>query len=193
MNLPPREKAIELLKKYNPSEADMNHYLESEAIMEALAKRLGENGDYWGRVGLLHDVDWTLTKDNYVEHGSRAPKILNEAGYDEEFIENVISHIYGFELIPKFANKKRTKKIEYCLAAGETLTGLIHAYALMRGKKISNMEVKGLRKKFKDKTFASGCDRNIIKEVENVGLTLDEFFALSIEAINNIKNEVNLE
>ena len=78
------------------------------------------------------------------------------------------------------------------MAASETLTGLIHAYALMRGKNISEMEVKGLKKKFKDKTFAAGCDREIIKEIENLGISLDEFFELAIEGIKKIKDDVGL-
>jgi len=187
-----REQAIELLKKYPQEESDMNHYLESETIMRALAEKFEEDGEYWGMLGLLHDVDWALTKNEVAEHCIKVEGILKNAGFDEEFIQIIQSHGYGHEVIPKFKDKQRTEKIEYALAASETLTGIIYAYALMRGKKISDMEVKGLKKKFKDKAFAANCDREIIKEIEKTGLTLDEFLELSINAIKKIKDEIGL-
>ncbi len=194
-NLPiTREQAIELLKKYNSPEdkPDWNHFLESEAIMKELAKKLGENEEYWAMLGLLHDVDWGLTKKNTKEHLTKAPEILKQAGFDEKFIKNIVSHGCGFECAG-LKDKKRQEKIEYALAASETLTGLIHAYALMRGKRISDMEVSGLKKKFKDKAFAAGCNREIIKECENLGIGIDEFLGIGIEGIKNLKNQIQLE
>ena len=82
--------------------------------------------------------------------------------------------------------------MEFCLASAETLTGIIYAYALMRGKRISDMEVKGLKKKFKDKTFAANCNREIIREIEKAGLSLDEFFGIAIDGIKSIKGDVGL-
>jgi len=187
-----REEAISLLKSMSQTEQDMRHYLESEAIMKALAERLGEDIEYWGLLGLLHDVDWALTKDNVKEHCIKAVKILKEKGFSDEFIKTVQSHGYGYEEIPALKDKRREKKVEHALASAETITGLIYAYALMRGKKISDMEVKGLKKKFKDKSFAGNCNREIIKEIEKVGLSLDEFFELSINAMKKIKEEIGL-
>ncbi len=193
MNLPiSREKAVEILKKYPQLNSDMNHYLESEAIMRGLAKKFGEDENYFGMLGLLHDVDWSITKDNWAEHTIKAEKILKEAGFDEKFIQIIQSHAYGHKDIPVFSEKQRTEKIEFALAAAETLTGLIHAYALMRSGKISDMEAKGLKKKFKDKAFAAGCDRRIISEIEKTGISLDEFFEVGIESIKKIKEEVGL-
>jgi len=186
-----REQAIELLKSYDQKESDFNHYLESEAIMRELAKKLGEDVEYWGMLGLLHDVDWALTKENTKEHGGKAKEILSGLGFDSEFIQIIESHIYGYADSELFKNKKREKKIEFALAASETLTGLIYAYALMRGKKISDMKVKGLKKKFKDKTFAAGCNREIIKEAENF-MSLDEFLEIGIEALKKIKGDIEL-
>lgn len=186
-----REQAIELLKIHNNDASDWNHFLESEAIMRELAKKLGEDEEYFGMLGLLHDIDWGLTKHDTTLHLTKAPEILKEAGFDEEFISNLVSHGCGFECAG-LKDKKRQKKIEFALAASETLTGLIHAYAIMRGKKISDMEVSGLKKKFKDKAFASGCNREIIKECENLGLTLDEFLTIGIEGVKKIKDEVGL-
>ena len=188
-----RDQAWELVKKHNSNDRDLIHYLESEAVMRELAKKLGEDEEYWGVLGLVHDIDWGLTKDNDESHLTKAPEILKEVGFDDEFIEIVLSHGYGFSELPHLADKKRTEKIQYALAASETITGLIHAYALMRGKRISDMEVKGLRKKFKDKAFAAKIEREIIREAENLDLGLDEFFQIAIDGIKNIKEDVGLE
>jgi putative nucleotidyltransferase with HDIG domain len=187
-----RDQAIELLKSMPQSEADFNHYLESEAVMQSLAEKFGENKEYWGMLGLLHDVDWALTKENWSEHCMKAAEILSKSGFDNEFIKIVQSHGYGFEIIPALKDKKRTEKIEHALAAAETITGLVYSYALMRGRKISDMDSSGLKKKFKDKKFAANCNREIISECQQIGLTLDDFFDISIKAINNIKNQIGL-
>ncbi len=186
-----REEAINLLNSFPQEKSDKNHYLESEAIMRGLAKRLDEDVEYWGMLGLLHDVDWGLTKDNVTEHLTKAPEILKERGFSDEFIETVVSHGYGFDCAG-LSDKERTKNIEYCLAASETLTGIIYAYALMRGGMVSDMQVKGLKKKFKDKAFAANCNREIIREIEKAGLTLDEFFEIAIREISEIKEIIGL-
>jgi len=192
-NLPmTREQAWELVKKHNSHEQDLIHYLESEAIMRELAKKLGEDEEYWGMLGLVHDIDWGLTKEDVSTHLTKAPEILKEAGFDQEFIDVVISHGHGFD-VAGLKDKKRTEKIQHALAASETLTGLIHTYALMRGKKISDMQAKGVKKKFKDKTFAAKVSREVIRESENLGLTLEEFFEVGIEGIKKIANDVGLE
>jgi len=188
-----REQALELIKKYNSHPQDIIHYLESEAVMGQIAKELGEDEDYWAMLGLLHDVDWGVTKDNVETHLTKMPGILKEAGFDDEFIETISSHGYGFHELPHLADKARTKRIEYALAASETITGLVHAYALMRDGFVSNMEASGLKKKFKDKTFAAKIERGVILEAEKLGISLDEFFAIAIEGIKNIKDEVGLK
>ena len=187
-----REQAWELVKKYNSHEQDLIHYLESEAVMRELAKKLDEDEEYWGMLGLIHDIDWGITKENTEKHLTKAPEILKEAGFDDEFIDVILSHGYGFD-IAGLKDKKRNEKIQHALAASETITGLIHAYALMRDGRVSDMEAKGLKKKFKDKTFAAKIDRDIIKECEQLGLTLEEFFEVAINGIKNIKEEVGLK
>jgi putative nucleotidyltransferase with HDIG domain len=195
-NLPiSREQAWELVKKYNTHEQDLIHYLESEAVMKELAKYLGlseEEIEYWGMLGLLHDIDWGITKNNVETHLTKAPEILKNAGFDDKFIEILVSHGYGFKELPHLSNKERTEKIQHALAASETITGLIHAYALMRGRKISDMNASGLKNKFKDKTFASKIDRNVILEIEKLGIPLEEFFNIAIEGIKKIKDKVGL-
>jgi len=186
-----REQAWELIKKYNSDERDLIHYLESEAVMRGVAEKLGEDIEYYGMLGLLHDLDWGITKDDPKIHLTKVSEMLKEVGFDDEFIQIIISHGYGFDCAG-LKDRKRSEKIEFILAASETLTGIIHAYALMRGKRISDMEVKGLKKKFKDKNFAAGCHRDIIIEIENV-MPIDELLEVGIEAIKKIKNDVGLE
>ncbi len=186
-----RNEAWELVKKYNSEQSDLNHYLESEAVMRELAEHLGEDVDYWGMLGLVHDIDWGLTKENVKEHLTKAPQILKDAGFDEKFIEIIVSHGYGFDCAG-LLDKKRSEKIEHALACSETITGLIHSYALMRDSRVSDMEVSGLKKKFKDKKFAAGVDREIIKECENIGLSLEEFMQIAISGIRKIAEKVGL-
>ena len=187
-----REQALEILKKFPQQQSDMNHYIETEAIMRALAEKFKEDTEYWGMIGLLHDVDWAVTKDNPSEHLSKTSEILKKYGFNDEFIETVLSHGWGYDIISQYKDKKRNKKIQYSLAAAETITGIIYAYALMRGRKISDMDIKGLNKKFKDKSFAANCNRDIIKEIEKTNLNLEEFFQISIDALKNIKQEIGL-
>ena len=98
MSLPiTREKAWELVKKYNSDPGDIRHYLESEAVLRQLAERLGEDVEYWSMLGLLHDIDWGITKENVPTHLTKAPEILRHAGFNEEFISTLVSHGYGFE------------------------------------------------------------------------------------------------
>jgi predicted hydrolase (HD superfamily) len=197
MDLPiTREQALELIKKYNSSEQDLIHYFESEAVMRELANHLGlekEEVEYWGMLGLLHDIDWGITKDNVETHLTKMPSILKEAGFDDKFIGIILSHGYGFDELPSLKNKKRTERIEHALSASETITGLVHSYALMRGRKISGMEAKGLMKKYKDKTFAAKVDRDIIKGIEKIDLNIEEFFEIAIRGIQKIAKQVGLE
>ena len=193
MNLPmTRDEAWELVKQYNKKQPNLCHYLESEAIMKALARKLGEDEEYWGMLGLLHDIDWELTEDNIQTHLTKAPELLKQAGFDDEFISIVLSHGYGFDCAG-LLDKKREKKVEHALAASETISGLIYAYALMRGRKISDMQAKGLKKKFKNKAFAANCRRDIIREAEELGLELSEFFQIAIDGMKRIKEGFGLE
>ncbi len=187
-----REEAIAWLKNMPQFDSDMNHYLETEAIMGALAEKFGEDREYWGMLGLLHDVDWVFTRNDWSKHCIKAVELLKEKGFDSEFIENVQSHGYGYDKIPLLKDKKRNSKIQHCLIAAETLTGIIYAYALLKGKRISDMDGNGLKKKFKDKRFAANCNRELIKEIEHAGLLLDVFFTLSIESIRKIKDQISL-
>jgi len=178
-----REEAFVLLKGMNPDDANMLHYIETEAVMRQLDEKFAEDTEYWGMLGLLHDVDWSLTKNNQEEHCMKAKEILSKKGFSEQHIQIIQSHGCNCEQIPPLKDRQKTQKIEFTLASAETVTGLIYAYALMHGKSISGMEPSKLKKKFKDKGFAAGCNREIIGEIEKTGLTIDEFFAIAIDAM----------
>jgi len=186
-----REEGLKLIKKHNKKETNLNHYLESEAVMRKLAAKLNQDVESWGMLGLMHDIDWELSENDSKQHLVKAPKLLKEAGFADDFVDAVLSHGYGFECAG-LQNKKRTKKIEHALACGETVTGLVHAAALMRPEKIKGMKIKSLKKKYKDKRFAANVSREIIQECKKLGLEVDEFLELAIEAITEIAPEVGL-
>lgn len=185
--------AQELLDKYITDNITRLHLIETEAIMKALAKHLGEDEEKWGIIGLLHDIDWDLTKDNNKKHCVKAVEILKEAGASEFLVESIISHAYAHEAIPEYKDKKREGKLQHCLAAAETLTGLIIACALVQpDKKLASVKLKSLKKKFKQKAFAAKCDREIILECEKAGISSDDFLKIGLESLQKISNEVGL-
>lgn len=187
-----REQSYELLKKNLKDQKNILHSIESEIIMQALARRLGQDEEKWGLLGLLHDIDWEVIGDKTEDHLTKAPGILREAGFDNEFIETVVSHGYGCSCAG-LQDKKRSREVEHALACAETVTGLIYAACLVRpDKKIANMEFKSLKKKFKDKSFAANCNREVIRECEQLGLELDEFLQLSLDAMKSIADEIGL-
>ena len=151
-----REQAWELLKKYNKEPFHLQHALTVEGVMRWYAKELGyaAEEDFWGITGLLHDIDFELYPE---EHCKKAPELLREAGVGEDMIYAICSHGYGIcsEEEPKL-------EMEKVLFASDELTGLIWSCALMRpSKSTMDMEVKSLKKKFKDKKFAAGCSRDM--------------------------------
>jgi len=197
-----KQQADELIEKYITDPVTKLHCVESEAIMHALAKHFykGENSavaeamaDKWGIIGLLHDIDWELTKNDQQRHCVKAEKILKNAGASEFLIETVISHGYANDMIPSLQDKERSTKIQYCLVAAETLTGLIIASALMQpDKKLASVTLKSLKKKFKTKGFAARCNRELILECEKAEIPLDEFLKLGLEALQGISDKLGL-
>lgn len=186
-----RDEALKFLKKYTKKTANLHHYFESEAVMRALARYLGEDQEYFGMLGLLHDIDWEITESDTTKHLTKAPELLKEIGFDEEFINIILSHGYGCDCAG-LKDKKRAHKIEYALACSETVTGLIYATALMRPNKIDDLTVKSVQKKMKDKKFAANVDREIIKECEKIGVSLDKFLEIAINAMKDIASDIGL-
>lgn len=185
------EAAYNLLTLHMKDPANLNHSREAEVIMRALARKFNEDEDYWGNLGLLHDVDWEYGE---ASHCKKCREILSQAGFDEEFIETIISHGYGFEACgPELAAKKRETKLQHLLAAAETITGLIYASALVRpDKKLASVEVSSIKKKMKDKSFAAKVNRDVIKECEQAGIPLDEFIDMSLRAVKEIAAEIGV-
>lgn len=163
-----REKALALLKEYNESQALVTHGLAVEAIMRHYAAKAGEDVEYWGCVGLLHDVDYEKYPE---EHCKKAVEILQAAGYDEAFIHAVVSHGYG--LVSDVEPQLYMEKVLYTV---DELSGLINATAIMRpSRSVMDLEVKSVKKKFKDKKFAAGVNREVILDgCQRMGAELDE-------------------
>ena len=151
------QQAKDLVAKYITDDITRYHCLESEAVMRGLAKHFGEDEEAWGIIGLLHDIDWCLTKDDTSQHCLKTAEILKSAGGTDFLIETIQSHGYeledhGFVGPKEFIGKKRTTKIQYALAAGETITGLIVASALVQpDKKLASVGVASVLKKFKNR------------------------------------------
>lgn len=181
-----REEAMTLLKKYNTEAFHIQHALTVEGVMRWYAKELGyaEEEEYWGITGLLHDIDFELYPE---EHCQKAPELLAEGGVGEDMIHSVCSHGYGI-----CSDVEPEHEMEKVLFAADELTGLIWSAALMRpSKSVMDMEVKSLKKKFKDKRFAAGCSRDVIRDgAERLGWELDELFEKTILAMRSCEAEI---
>ena len=166
---PDRPAALALLRKYNSESFHIQHALTVEAVMRWYAQDLGygEEADFWAIVGLLHDVDFEKWPE---EHCKKAPELLAEIGCDEDLVHAVCSHGYGL-----VCDVEPAHEMEKVLFAADELTGLIGAAARMRpSRSVSDMEVSSLKKKFKDKKFAAGCSRDVIKAgAERLGWELE--------------------
>jgi hypothetical protein len=168
------------------------HCRESEVVLRALARHFGEDEELWGIAGLLHDIDFDKTKNDIKNHGVLCKQILKDAGVSDDLINVIISHVYGTDC-GDYAGKMRETRFEHALAAGETVTGLIYAYGLMRpDKKLANAEVSSIKKKFKDKAFAAKVNRDVIRECEKIDLTLDQFFQITLDGVKGIASEIGL-
>ena len=181
-----REDAFELLKKYNKDDFHIHHGVTLECVMGYMAKKHGytEDTDFWSRCGLLHDIDFEMWPD---EHCKKAPELLKEAGIEDDMIHAIVSHGYGI-----CSDIEPEHEMEKILFAVDELTGLIGAAALMRPSKTTkDMELKSLKKKFKDKKFAAGCDRDTIKRgAEQLGCELDTLLAEALEAMQACEDEI---
>jgi len=187
------DQAKQLVDKYITKDITKLHLIESEAIMRALARHFNQDEDKWGIIGLLHDIDWDLVKTDPKQHTIKAVKILKDAGASKYLIDTILSHTYGCADCGQNQDKKRTSLVEHCLAAAETITGLIIATALVQpDKKLNSVKLSSLKKKFKQKSFAANCNRDIIMECEKIGFNLDQFLEISLKALQNISDQLGL-
>ena len=180
-----RNKAWELLRKYNADKFHLRHALTVEGVMRYFASKLGYDAEYWGIVGLLHDIDF----ERYPEqHCIKSPELLQEGGFGDDVIHAVCSHGYALTV-----DVKPEHEMEKVLYAADELTGLIWAAAEMRpSKSVQDMELKSLKKKYKSKNFAAGCSREVIERgADMLGRELDDFLYETILAMRSCEQEVN--
>lgn len=174
-----RERAWELLTQYNKDAFHLRHAVTVEQVMDWYARQLGyaDEADFWGTVGLLHDIDFELWPE---EHCIKCRELLEQAGAQEEMIRAVVSHGWGHRV-----DVKPEHEMEKVLYACDELTGLIGAAALMRpSRSVSDMELKSLKKKFKDKKFAAGCSRDVIAQgAQLLGWELDDLLEKTLKAM----------
>ena len=182
-----RSQALALLQKYNQEPFHILHGLTVEGVMRYFAQEAGEDPDFWGIVGLLHDVDFERWPE---KHCLEAPRLLAEINAEPEMVHAICSHGYGI-----CCDVEPTEQMEKILFATDELTGLIGAAAKMRpSKSVCDMEVSSLKKKFKDKKFAAGCSRDVIRQgAERLGWTIEELMEKTILAMRSCEESVNEE
>ena len=190
-----RDEAFTLLKKYNKDPFHIQHALTVEAVMKWYANELGygEDAEYWGIVGLLHDIDFELYPE---EHCLKAPEMLREAGVGEDVIHAVVSHGYGITIgCGTTLDVAPEHEMEKVIFAADELTGLIWAAALMRpSKSTKDMELKSLKKKYKSKGFAAGCSREVIERgAEQLGWELQKLLTMTLQAMADCEDEIKAE
>ena len=181
-----REEAYALLHKYNKEAFHIQHALTVEGVLRWFSKDLGygEDEEYWAITGLLHDIDFELYPE---KHCKKAPELLEKGGVADDMIYSICSH--GYEICCDVEPKHEMEKV---LFAADELTGLIWSAALMRpSKSVMDMELKSLKKKFKDKRFAAGCSRDVIKVgAERLGWELDVLMEKTIEAMRSCEADI---
>jgi uncharacterized protein len=180
-----RDEAMALLMARNPERHMVSHALEAEAVMAAMAEKLDRDAALWGLTGLLHDLDYPDTKSDPARHGLAARELL-EGKLPPEALHAIAAHN------SEHTGVEPENDFDYALRAGETVTGLIAAAALVRPTRMEGMKGKSLKKKMKDKSFAAAVRRENIHECEKAGLSLDDFLALSIAAMTAVAADVGL-
>ena len=180
--IPTRDEAMELLKEYNTDPFHIKHALIVEGVMKYFARKFGygDEEEFWGLVGLLHDLDFEKYPD---EHCIREQEIMRERGIDERIIRATASH--GYDITVDIRPEHEMEKVLY---ATDELTGLIGAVAIMRpSKSVDDLELKSVKKKYKNAKFAAGCSREVIeKGAEMLGWTLEDLISDTILAMREI-------
>ena len=180
-----RDDALTLFRKYNKSENLYHHALEVESIMKEAAVKYGEDPEYWGIVGLLHDIDWEMFPE---EHCRKAPELLKEIDLPDDMIHAICSH--GWGLVTDVKPERFMEKMLYTI---DELSGLVHATALMRPEKMKGISVKSIKKKWKDKSFAAGVNREVIANgAEMLGIDISELMQLAIDGMTKTASETGI-
>lgn len=182
-----RDEAFDLLKKHLKTENLIKHCLATEAILRALAPHFDADPEAWGITGLLHDLDLDLVSGDMRTHAERTAQIVSEAGLAEPYVQAIRRHnAEGLGL-------QRSTTLDHALAASETLTGLIIATALVYpDKRLGSVKPKSVKKRIKEPRFAAGANRQIIRECETIGLPLEEFIDISLDAMKGVAQDLGL-
>jgi putative nucleotidyltransferase with HDIG domain len=182
-----RDKALDLLRQHVKNEKMIYHSLSSEAVLRALARRLGRDEEKWALAGLLHDIDVELTNADPKVHSQKARELLADFDLDDDVLDAISMHN------EMATGKARDTEFQHALAAGETVTGLIYATALVYpDKKIASVKPKSIVKRMKQKAFSASVSRDIIMECEKIGIPLPEFVEISLDAMKEIGEEIGL-
>lgn len=179
-----REQALELVRKHLKNKNLVKHSLAVEACMRALARRLDQDVENWGLAGILHDMDYEITEKSPELHTTETVKILQEIGMDQEIIHAVQAHA---------GQAPCQSKMDWAIFSIDPLTGLIIAATLMHpSRKLREVDVDFVRRRYKEKSFARGAKREDIEKIKNIGLDLDEFISICLEAMQGIDKELGL-
>ena len=182
-----RDEGLDLLQQYIKNEKMIYHCLSSEAVLRALAKKLGRDEEKWAMAGLLHDIDVEVTNADPQTHSLKARELLADYDLEEDMLDAISMHN------EMATGKARETEFQHALAAGETITGLIYATALVYpDRKIASVKQKSIVKRMKQKAFAASVNRDIIMECEKIGIPLPEFAEISLDAMKKIGEEIGL-
>jgi len=183
---PTRDEAMALLREYQQNENLIKHALAVEAVMRHMAKKRGEDQDKWGVIGLIHDLDWEKYPD---QHCQVTKQVLEERGWPEEYIHAVMSH--GWGIVTDVEPEHEMEKVLYTI---DELTGLITATALMRpSRSILDMKTKSVKKKWNQRAFAAGVDRDLIeKGAEMLGMELNEVIEDTLAGMQTVADDLDL-
>ena len=183
---PTREEAFALLKEFNKSESLIKHALSVEGVMRYMARKRGEDEEKWGIIGLVHDLDYERYPQ---QHCQKTKEILEERGWPEDYIRAIMSH--GWGLVTDVEPQQEMEKVLYAI---DELTGLVTAVALVRpSKSVLDMKVKSVSKKWKDKSFAAGVDRDVIANgAQMLGMELKDLFEDVIMGMREVASEIGL-
>ena len=182
-----RERALQLVRSHLRNQNMINHSLASEAVLRAMADRLGEDCEKWGLAGLLHDLD-SESQPDLATHTTETVEVLQDEGVDTEIVEAIRLHN-----LQAWPGEERSTVFQHALAAGETITGLVVATALVYpDKKLGSVKPKSVKKRIKEKAFARGANRDIIRECEQAGIPLADFCELSLTAMQEISEDLGL-
>ncbi len=182
-----RDEALELLRNYVKNDRMLAHCYAAEAVMRALARKLGRDEEKWALAGLLHDLDVEVCSADLQVHTLETERVLTEKGVDPEIVDAIVMHNEVNR------DRKRNTEFQHALAAGETITGLIIATTLVYpDRKIASVKPKSVVKRMKEKQFAASVNREIIMECEKIGIPLEAFAELSLNAMREIADEIGL-